>query len=356
MNGGGSSMPYLKKQISRLFLILCISPVIILFQNCSPSMQSGLSGLSTSPTNDSGHSDQPAGQDNSSSDSNKILLAQQISAGSASTCIIDDSQQVKCWGSSDSGSGIFGTSTALGASFTALAISGLGPVKKMSINAGGITTHACAITTNDTVKCWGRNESGQLGNNSITNSKTPVDVFNLGPVKSIALGGYHTCAITINDTVKCWGYNGSGQIGNNSTVNSKIPIDVQNLNAVKSLATGSHTTCAITMNDTVKCWGNNSNGQLGNNSTTNSSTPVDVLNLSSVKSVYIGNSHACAITMNEAVKCWGYNFYGQLGNDSTVNSSTPVDVLNLASIKSIAIGNYHTCAITSDNHVRCWGG
>ena len=126
-------------------------------------------------------------------------------------------------------------------------------VLKVKAISGG-TIHRCAITAQDTLKCWGGNTYGALGNNTTTDSIFPVDVLNVNAV-AVSSGGYHTCALTAQNTVKCWGYNFQGQLGNNSTTNSSVAVDVVGLTGIKSISSGGYHTCAITAQDTVKCWG-----------------------------------------------------------------------------------------------------
>src|SRR5207253_9565198 len=96
---------------------------------------------------------------------------------------------------------------------------GLGSVT--AVSAGGY--HACAILPDNTVKCWGRNDDGQLGTGDWTRAKTPVAVNGLSlPPTAISAGGYHTCALLPNGTVQCWGRNTSGQVGQPSTTGAFI--------------------------------------------------------------------------------------------------------------------------------------
>ena len=83
------------------------------------------------------------------------------------------------------------------------------------IAAGNVNT--CAILSNGTVKCWGSNSYGQLGNGTSTSTNTPGNSINLGTGRTataIAAGLGYTCAILDNGTVTCWGENSAGQLGN----------------------------------------------------------------------------------------------------------------------------------------------
>ena len=93
---------------------------------------------------------------------------------------------------------------------------------------GGYT---CALTTTGQAYCWGLNNQGQLGNNSTTNSRIPVTVQMPAGVsfQSIAAGYHYTCALTTEGKAYCWGQGSSGQLGNNSTTDSSIPLAVSSV-------------------------------------------------------------------------------------------------------------------------------
>jgi alpha-tubulin suppressor-like RCC1 family protein len=137
---------------------------------------------------------------------------------------------------------------------------------------------ACARISNGTVRCWGNNASGQLGNNTVTRSKVPVGVKTsatalLSGATTVSAGAGHACVIRGAGTaarVLCWGANTSGQLGLGDVVNRRVATLLSSavLNGVKSLVLGGAHTLAVapstvrTPNDAVG-WGLNTNGQLG---------------------------------------------------------------------------------------------
>lgn len=276
-----------------------------------------------------------------------------VAAGAAHSCALTSGGGVKCWGYNNSGQ--LGDATTVNR-LTAVEVAGLGSGVSKVVTGG---FHSCALTTAGGVKCWGDNSFGALGNNSVTASATPVDVSGLGSgVSAIAAGAAHTCALTSSGAVKCWGLNLTGQIGDNSTTNRLTPVDVSGLGSgISALAAGGEHSCALTSSGGVKCWGYNFHGQLGDASTTNRSTPVDVSGLGSgISAIAAGGSHTCAQTSSNGLQCWGSNASGQLGNNSTSSSSTPVSASGLASgVSAVVTGGDFTCVLTSAGGVKCFG-
>jgi alpha-tubulin suppressor-like RCC1 family protein len=83
--------------------------------------------------------------------------------------------------------------------------------------------HTCALLEDRTVRCWGSNLSGQLGDGTTDARLNPVSVLAsgtagaspvvLGGVTQIAAGDSHTCALLEDGTVRCWGRNVDGRLG-----------------------------------------------------------------------------------------------------------------------------------------------
>jgi alpha-tubulin suppressor-like RCC1 family protein len=228
--------------------------------------------------------------------------------------------------------------------------------------------HTCALMTDGTVRCWGSNQSGQLGTGQssadLASAANPVAVVGLSDVTvtSLALGVAHTCALIDDGTVRCWGDGGSGRLGNNSTANSPTPVAVSGISTATAITAGNDYTCALLTDETVACWGNNSLGQLGDGTTTNRQTPVPVTGLTGVTAISAGGSHTCAIVTDGQVRCWGNNAFGQLGDGTTTSSSiTVLAMVNhsspLAGATRLSAGGSHTCAILRDpdDDFVCWG-
>jgi alpha-tubulin suppressor-like RCC1 family protein len=276
-----------------------------------------------------------------------------VAAGRSHTCVILNDGSVKCWGKNEYGQ--LGNGTTIGSS---VPVGVVGVSDAAAVVAGW--GHSCALTKGGRVICWGYNRNGELGNGKTQHSSLPVDVIGIpGAAVAIEAGDDHTCAVTSAGRVMCWGYNEFGQLGDGTTASRSVPVEAQALSdRIRSVAAGWGHTCALTDKGGVRCWGNNQLGQLGYGQTADYRfTAVDVLGLGSgVAEIASDGGSACALTAGGGVKCWGSNTYGQLGDGTAVDRRSPVPVSGLGQgVVRVAVGWNHACAVTGTGELKCWG-
>ena len=165
-------------------------------------------------------------------------------------------------------------------------------------------------------------------------------------VKKITLGYYHSCRIKDDGTLRCWGDNAHGQLGNGTALDSRNPGEFGTEATYRAVAAGDRFSCAITPAGALFCSGMNYLGQLGDGSGTERLSPVPVDSETVYSSVGAGVDHGCAITQTGALKCWGLNDHGQLGDGSTTDRLSPVAVVSASTYRSVSGGSHHTCALT----------
>lgn len=283
-----------------------------------------------------------------------------VSAGNRFTCAVRAGGSVWCWG--EGGAGQLGNGEQ---NDSATPVQVVGISDAIDVTTGG--AFACALRDGFNVSCWGLNQLGQLGNGTITHNTgnpTPVAVL-ISDATSISAGWNHTCARRLDFTVWCWGGNGDGatgygQLGDGTLENRSSPVQVAGLSNVSGIAAGGWSTCAALLDRTVWCWGYNERGGLGNGTTTNSSVPVQVIGLDDVDLVAVGGWHACGLRSNGRIACWGANSdggtgFGQLGSTDRQDTSVPVPVVGIGDARALSAAWVSTCAIRAADTVWCWG-
>ncbi|MGW8887844.1 RCC1-like domain-containing protein [Streptomyces sp. NPDC055749] len=262
---------------------------------------------------------------------------------------------VLAWGAGRTGQLGNGTSTD---SLSPASVTSLFRGDVDQISAGGTSSSDSFVLarTDKTVKSWGNNSMGQLGNGGSINQTVPTTVPRLTNIKDVAAGGGHGLALDTSGQVYSWGDNAYGQLGNNRTGDSRtVPDRVQGMPRVKQISAGCDFSLALLENGKVYAWGRGVYGQLGNGSRAVSSVPRQVEGLENITEIDAGCHHALALTADSNVKSWGYNLYGQLGNSSTKSAVTPVDVDWIEDVSDIEAGAHHNYVITSDSEVWGWG-
>jgi alpha-tubulin suppressor-like RCC1 family protein len=291
----------------------------------------------------------------------QIAQAAGVTTGGFHSCAVLLDGTVKCWGQNDVGQLGDGTTTN---SSTPVTVSGI--TSAIAVAAG--YKHTCALGQDGSVRCWGDNSYGELGDGnavlqtqrggpSTAHSSSPVSVVGINTAVAItASDGYHSCAVLQNGTVKCWGDNSNGQLGDGSRTTAVTPVSVAGITAGVAVSSGDFHTCALIADGTIGCWGLNFSGQLGDGTGWDSNTPVQVSGISTATAVSVGVIHTCAVLADGTARCWGYNSNGQLGDGTTSNRNAPVVVSGVATaIGAVAAGNNDSCVLLQGGVVKCWG-
>ena len=280
--------------------------------------------------------------------SGRLLMS--VASGIDHSCAILDDLTLKCWGRNDMGMLGLGDTNHRGDSpgemGDSLPTVDVGSGK--TVNRVSASYHTCVILDDSSVKCWGRNGDGWLGyGDTLTRGELPNEMGNSLPVVNlgenmkatdISLGLGHTCALLHDTSVKCWGRNNLGQLGDGTLSNKYIPTLATEVSA-KSISCGGDNTCAILTDDSVKCWGGNSFGDvssmkakaiaLGLNHLClilldgsvwcSDIGSVDLGTGRTAKQISSGKVHTCVVLDDNLLACWGLNADGQLGLGDTSN-------------------------------------
>lgn len=216
--------------------------------------------------------------------------------------------------------------------------------------------HACAIVVGGTVKCWGANGFGQLGDATTTDRPTAVRVKGLTGVRGIAAGRGHTCAVLNSGQVKCWGLNQFGQLGIGTQVDSLVPVAVRGLAKATAISVGRYHSCAVLGSRGLACWGWNPDGQLGDGLGSArpgwTTTPGRVVTIGNATGLSLGGTHSCALLATGQASCWGI-FEPAVGFQPDV--TTPMVVPKISGALGISSGFSHTCATIRGGTLSCWG-
>ena len=266
------------------------------------------------------------------------VYALHLDAGDAHTCIIDNSNGVRCWGA--------GANGRLGLGFTSDVLAPSGSVTLgLGITALAVATgaaHTCVIDNNSDVRCWGAGADGRLGLGSTADVGGGITFPLLGPASvnlgagvsatALSAGGAHTCIIDNSNATRCWGRGANGRLGYGSTANvgdsalrsvsSAGVVALGGSVTAKSLSSGGAHTCITDTLDAVHCWGMGTNGRLGYGSTADvgstagSVAAAGTVNLGTAvtaSQVVAAGGHTCVIDHADDVRCWGSGADAQLG-------------------------------------------
>ena len=242
----------------------------------------------------------------------------QLQLGPTASCAIVDGI-AKCWGSNASN-----MPTDVGNGLTGL------------IGLARGNNHTCAIRSDRAVVCWGNaisNNYGQLGRGDTLPPNSPTEIVPTGitgGADKIYAVSDSTCVVMTDQTGRCWGRNNVGQLGIQQ-VNLAVPSPspIVGLSGIVQLAmrpTGNQNeegACARKADGTIACWGSNGAGQIGDGTFNQRTSPVPVPAVTDVVDLAVGPNHTCVVKSDGTAACWGSAASGQLG-DGARATITPV--------------------------------
>jgi alpha-tubulin suppressor-like RCC1 family protein len=271
----------------------------------------------------------------------------EISVGPGHACVRMSDDTARCWGSENQ-YGELGSGAA-GRSRVPVRIEA--PEGIVEIGAGQHFT--CIRLRTRKIRCVGWNPYGQLGNGrSGEHEVSWQDVIGVEEAVELAVGDAYACAVLADGTVRCWGRNENGELGDGTREPRATAVRVRDLGGVVQLEVDDFA-CARRVDGSVHCWGTN-HGE--------TATPVAALEGSVDLTVapFLG----LALMADGTVRAWGENASGQLGIDPFAvtpgptplrTRAAPEPVAGLAGVTGIAAGGKHACAIVAGGRVMCWG-
>jgi len=184
-----------------------------------------------------------------------------------------------------------------------------------------------AIKTDGTLWTWGRNDDGQIGDNSVIQRSSPVQVPGT-TWNSNAMMIYACLATKTDGTMWAWGGNGHGQLGHNNRTQYSSPIQVGTDTTWGSLyiSAARYTVRVVKTDGTLWAWGNNSGGGLGQNNQTQYSSPVQIPGTNWKQVSVSDDGQTTAVKTDGTLWGWGFNGKGGLGHNNRTYYSSPVQI------------------------------
>lgn len=215
-------------------------------------------------------------------------------------------------------------------------------------------TSMLAIKQDGTLWSWGFNFAGQLGTNDRVARSSPVQI-GTNSWSQVAVGGYDTgtsLAIRADGTMWGWGTNALGQVGDGTVINRSSPVQIGVGFSWTNISAGYHSNMAIRSDGTLWAWGWNTTGQVGDNTSISKSSPVQIGVGFSWTQLATGSTHSLATRSDGTLWGWGDDFYGQVGK---IENFSSIDTWNRISTRS-ETQNTPVHAIRSDGSLWTWGG
>ena len=230
--------------------------------------------------------------------------------------------------------------------------------------------HVLGLARDGTVWAWGDGRKGQLGVGDlpIIKFKThdpsamsfvpfPIPIPGLTGVVAISAGFDHCMALLKDGTIRAWGGNKNGHLGDGTTVDRRTPVLVPIRKAV-AISASSGFSVALLEDGRVMAWGDSPAGSLGRLLPNQTSAPVPTLvpGVATGRAIATGNGHALVLTQAGTVISWGINQFGQLGHGRfTQQGLTAAPVTGLTGVHSVTAQASTSVAVLDDGRIMAWG-
>jgi alpha-tubulin suppressor-like RCC1 family protein len=269
----------------------------------------------------------------------------QVSLGSGFGCGLAEDGTVRCWGRNRSGQcGSEGHDAR-----TPRPVTGLDGVREMGVGYG----FACARREDGSVWCWGDNDHGQLGVEGDDRAQA-MAVPGVSDVAQLAVGAFHVCVRFESGRVSCWGSNSQGVLrAPESVENRATPGPIRGIANATQLWSGAYHACVLDQRGRLKCWGASAHGQSGTRRRTRRAPPTRVRGIGEIAEISLGDGQSCARTTGGQIQCWGQNLYGAEEGVASFYS-TPMTLPELSDVQSISVRSENQCAVAG-GRVYCWG-
>lgn len=247
-----------------------------------------------------------------------------VSAGSYHTAAIKTDGTLWIWGYNTS-SGYLGLGVPASYIKSPAKITSVGDNWKM-VSAG--YRYTAAIKTTGELYAWGFNDKGQIGDGTTVDKTSPTRIEPTIDWATVSAGDYaHTMAITTTGKLYTWGLNDKGQLGDNTLINKTSPIQIGSATDWAAVSASSEHSAAVKTTGELYTWGRNDKGQLGTGDTSDKKTPTQVTSPSvDWAMVSAGGLFTAAISDTGELYVWGYNQSGQIGDGTYgfgTSKSTP---------------------------------
>lgn len=262
----------------------------------------------------------------------------EIGVGVRHACGLTVDGSVFCWGSSWFGETGLGTTRQFTSTVSPARVEGLSRVTQLTVG----DRHTCALTEAGHAYCWG--EELSLATPAGANPRpTPWRVGSDTRFSTISAGGELACGILIDGSLRCWGFRLAGLVA------------VAGPGSLVQISAGYNHVCGLNESRQAMCFGRNESGQLGTGDRSTRDSFVFVQTPLRFVSVSAGHDYTCAVSVESRAYCWGTGGNGVLGTGDASSRLTPDAVVGLADVDAIDVGTNHTCARSRSGTAYCWG-